>query len=69
MRPVLLAALLALTGCANVYGPFAARPPQRVDDPRLAIPEQEMRGRDRLALPYDVPQAMPRAYVPTDNTR
>jgi hypothetical protein len=65
MRWILLLAVLTLTGCANTYGPFAARPPQRVDDPCLPIPDQAFRGRDRLALPYDVPDAMPRSYVPT----
>lgn len=71
MRWITLAALLAVAGCANINGPFAPRPPQRVDDPRLPIPEQEMRGRDRLALPYNEPDAMPRSYVPTisSNTR
>jgi len=65
MRRMILAATLTLAGCANLNGPFAARTPQRVDDPRLPIPEQEARGRDRLALPGDVPEVMPRSYVPT----
>lgn len=65
MRRILLAAVLALGGCCNVNGPFAARPPQRVDDPRISIAEQEVRGRDRLPLPFEVPEAMPRSYTPT----
>lgn len=69
MRRIILAALVAVAGCANTYGPFAARPPQRVDDPRLTIPEQEARGRDRLALPPDVPDVMPRSYTPTVENR
>jgi hypothetical protein len=64
MRRIWLAALLALAGCANVNGPFAARPPQRVDDPCYTIPEQEARGRDRLALPMQAPEVMPPSYVP-----
>lgn len=53
MVMVLLAAtgLGGLAGCANVRNPFQARSPQRVDDPRLPIAEQERRGRDQLPLP------------------
>jgi hypothetical protein len=69
MHRTLLLAVLLLTGCAGTYGPFAARPPQRVDDPCLPISEQAYRGRDRLALPYDFPEAMPRSYQPTDSER
>jgi hypothetical protein len=53
MRKLILLGVLALAGCQNVAGPFAARPPQRVDDPHISIPEQQYRGRDRLALPDD----------------
>jgi hypothetical protein len=66
---MILAAVLAAGGCSNVNGPFAARTPQRVDDPRLPIAEQEMRSRDRLALPLDVPDAMPRSYTPSGDQR
>jgi hypothetical protein len=59
MRKLLLLAVLALAGCQNVAGPFAARPPQRVDDPRLSIPEQQYRGRDRYALPDETSGAPP----------
>jgi hypothetical protein len=45
--------ILCLAGCQGVAGPFAAREPQRADDPRYSIPEQERRGRDRLALPQE----------------
>jgi len=65
MRRTFLAATLALCGCCSVNGPFAARPPLRVDDPRYSIAEQESRGRDRLALPAESPDLMPRGYVPT----
>jgi hypothetical protein len=51
MRRLCLAALLVLTGCQNLVGPFRPRPPQRVDDPSITISEQERRGRARYALP------------------
>jgi hypothetical protein len=59
MRHILILGLLCLAGCQNVSGPFAARSPTRVDDPRLSIPEQEMRGRDRWALPEESPRVAP----------
>jgi hypothetical protein len=59
MRKLLLVGVLVLAGCQNVAGPFAARPPQRVDDPHLSIPEQQYRGRDRLALPDETSGAPP----------
>jgi hypothetical protein len=59
MRKLLLVGVLLLAGCQNVAGPFAARPPQRVDDPHLSIPEQQYRGRDRLALPDETGGAPP----------
>lgn len=51
MYRLLLAGTVLLTGCQNVIGPFQSRKPERVDDPLLSIPEQQRRGRDRLALP------------------
>jgi hypothetical protein len=59
MRKLILLGVLALAGCQNVAGPFAARPPQRPDDPSYSIPAQQARGRDRLALP-DEASGMPR---------
>jgi hypothetical protein len=53
MRKLIYVGLLLAAGCQNTAGPFAARPPMRVDDPRLSIAEQQSRGRDRLALPDD----------------
>jgi hypothetical protein len=50
-RMILLLGLLALLGCRDVVGPFESRKPERVDDPRYTIEEQERRGRDRLAYP------------------
>ncbi len=63
MRRLCLAALL-FTGCANTNGPFAARSPQRVDDPRYNISEQEARSRDRLALPEQLYDVLPRSVQP-----
>jgi hypothetical protein len=49
MRRVLLLAALLFVGCA-VRGPLEHnRNPQRVDAPGLSIPEQEVRGRDRMS--------------------
>jgi hypothetical protein len=56
-----LSLLVLLAGCQNVYGPFQPRPPLRVDDPRYSIPEQESRGRDRLALPDDFSGLAPKS--------
>jgi hypothetical protein len=54
MRRILVTGVLLLAGCrSNVIGPFEHRRPERVDDPTLTIPEQQRRGRDRLALPDD----------------
>jgi hypothetical protein len=53
MRKLFYVGLLMLAGCQNIAGPFQPRPPQRVDDPYYSIPEQQSRGRDRLALPDD----------------
>jgi hypothetical protein len=56
MRRLMLLGALVLAGCSgNLVGPFSARPPQRVDDPLISIPEQEKRGRDRLAYPDESP--------------
>jgi hypothetical protein len=51
MRSLILLGMICLAGCQNVYGPFEARTPQRVDAPGIGIAEQEYRGRDRWALP------------------
>jgi hypothetical protein len=53
MKRLFLISLLCLTGCEGLVGPFKPREPQRVDDPRLTISQQERRGRDRLAIPED----------------
>jgi hypothetical protein len=62
MRQLFLMTALLLTGC-NLQGPFAPRSPQRVDDPRLPIYQQEARGRDRLALPEQSADYAPRTQV------
>jgi hypothetical protein len=65
MRKLILPGVLALAlaGCQNVAGPFAARPPQRPDDPSYSIPAQQARGPDESSgmpqIPGDVPGAMP----------
>ena len=55
--------LLVLAGCQGVQGPFAQRKPDRVDDPLVNIEEQERRGRERLALPFDRGDVAPRTRV------
>jgi len=63
MRQLILVVALFTLGCGgNVIGPFQARRPTRVDDPRLTIPEQESRGRDRLALPDQSRNIAPGTY-------
>jgi hypothetical protein len=51
MRFALLLVLILLAGCENIVGPFRKKAPDRVDDPRLTIPEQEKLGRTYLSLP------------------
>lgn len=53
---------LLVAGCGTINGPFAARKPMRVDDPKLTIFEQHQRGRDRLALPEESKQVAPQTY-------
>jgi hypothetical protein len=59
-RFVFIAGLL-LAGC-QVVGPVqrANQPPQRIDDPRLTIEEQQRRGRAGLAMPDNSPTSGPR---------
>ena len=45
--------LVLLVGCQNVAGPFRRGPAERVDQPWLSIEEQQVRGRDKLALPVE----------------
>jgi hypothetical protein len=67
MRHILLLGILLLAGCQNTVGPFAARQPQRVDDPLLSINEQQRRGRDRLALPEEDGKVAPQAFARPGN--
>jgi hypothetical protein len=65
MRRLFLLAVVCLTGCGgNVVGPLQHRKPERVDDPCLTVPEQEARGRDRLAIPSDYPAGDPAYLTP-----
>jgi hypothetical protein len=68
MRKLIPLGLLLLAGCQNIVGPLEHRQPLRVDDPRLPIPEQEQRGRDRLALPDASDHLAPRLYFLPPNT-
>ena len=63
MRRFFLLGTLLVLGCRSTVGPFAHREPERVDDPRLTIPEQERRGRDRLAYPESSADIVPRTYT------
>jgi hypothetical protein len=63
MRHLILVVALFAVGCGgNVIGPFQQRKPLRVDDPKVTIPEQEVRGRDRLALPDQSHAIAPGSY-------
>lgn len=62
-RFILLGALVLTAGCQSVVGPFQSRQPERVDDPRFTIAEQQRRGRDRLALPDDTGAVGPPAGI------
>jgi hypothetical protein len=50
-RLLLFGALIALTGCQNIVGPFRPKNPQRVDDPSVTIGEQQSRDRARFGRP------------------
>jgi hypothetical protein len=69
MRRLIVLLALPLLGCSgNLVGPFENRRPQRVDDPCVSIPEQEIRGRDRLAIPVEWPDGdrmnlAPQTYI------
>ncbi len=58
-RILLLGALIVMTGCQNVVGPFRPKSPLRVDDPSIPISEQQSRGRARYALPDESPSVGP----------
>jgi hypothetical protein len=62
MRQVMLLGILLLAGCKSIIGPFQHRSPERVDDPRLPIYEQERRGRDRYAIMETDPNVLPKTY-------
>ena len=56
-------ALLCVAGCQSIIGPFQRRTPERVDDPSLTIPQQEVRGRSRLPLWNDRTDLAPKTYA------
>jgi hypothetical protein len=67
-RLIGLGLLLLVGGCQGIDGPFAHKnKPEKVDNPYLSIPEQERRGRDRLALPESDPNLVPRTYTELPN--
>jgi len=64
MRGLLLAGLLVLTGCQGVVGPLQRQCiTDPIDNPCLTPDEQQMRVRDRLALPEASPAIGPRTYA------
>jgi hypothetical protein len=63
MSRLFLIGLVCLAGCRGVVGPFQQREPERVDDPRISIREQQARGRDRLALPDDANSLAPKTGI------
>jgi hypothetical protein len=67
MRQIWLLGALVLAGCQNLVGPFERRKPERVDDPRLPITEQQRRG--RYAFPETSPLIAPGANTGLPVTR
>jgi hypothetical protein len=65
MRRLIVLGVLLLAGCQSVRGPLQPREPQRADDPRYSIPEQQRRARDQLALPQETPTVAPNIPVAT----
>lgn len=64
MRRLVLVGLVLLAGCQGLVGPRQRRgSTEIVDDPRLPIREQEMRGREFLALPEPSNDVAPRTYA------
>jgi hypothetical protein len=64
MRRILLVGLVVLCGCPGLQGPRARQcNPEVVADPCLSTTVQEMRGRDRLALPEPSNDVAPRTYA------
>ncbi|HYT87234.1 MAG TPA: hypothetical protein VEL76_00810 [Gemmataceae bacterium] len=68
MRRLLILGVLVLAGCQSVQGPLQPRDPQRVDDPRYSISEQERRGRAQLPIPVESQNIAPNIPVTTQPT-
>jgi hypothetical protein len=64
MRRILLLALIGIAGCPGIEGPRVHLcNPEVVANPCITVPEQEQRGRDRLALPEPSNDVAPRTYA------
>jgi hypothetical protein len=64
MRRLILGLVVIVAGCQGIDGPLAHRAkPEWINNPGLTIPEQEQRGRDRLALPEPSNDIAPRTYA------
>ncbi len=66
MRRLLLPAvvlLLAGVGCTRFAGPIAVRQSGKADAPGYNIPQQEVRGRERLTITEDDWRIGPKAYI------
>lgn len=63
MHRIFLMGLLVLTGCQSTRGPLDVRRTERVDDPTVDLREQQRRGRDQLALPFDNGDVAPRTRI------
>lgn len=61
---LLVAAAVSIgCGCTRFAGPLAVRRLGRADAPGYTIPEQEARGRERLAVTEDDWRIGPKAYI------
>jgi hypothetical protein len=64
LRRVLTAALIAAAGCQSQGGGLLYRQPDRADDPRFSIAEQQRRTRERYALLEANGNLAPKPYPP-----
>lgn len=61
VAPVLF--VVACIGCNRFAGPLEVRHMDRADAPGYTIPEQEQRGRERLAISEDDIRIGPKGYI------